>query len=239
MVEDLVTCKLIKYCNKETIQKYNSIRIGSLNYYRETDNDFIRDENEGSHENIHDPKVKEISAEFITSNSSITAIPAIPGTPFMTSPDSSIELHIYGKRKFQNFYVFCCTRDMEEKESNKDNFNRNSSYEITNIPAFIKTVQKFLECHLNTKYPDLKNCKLVSHHNPIRYSKNSNNEIIITTDCPSNYDVVFTKPKTSVEENEYRFIWMLYSENKIIDVPPPKHVDIPITDFPNCFNFNF
>ena len=134
---------LIKYCE----EKYNiysgcgTVKLGTLDYYREMDPSFISDPEEASFEftNVGKPlTLSKEQTEKITEGKWINA-------PFKVEKDGNI----VKKLKFPNCYIFCAS--MLHDNFNKRAFAKSfksaydSSYLITDISLFARSLASLLQ----------------------------------------------------------------------------------------------
>ena len=229
--------KLIKYCNDDfniKNPKCDSIQIGTLNYYRSHPKENISDSREGMVNFVKfisgdEPiKISKKFTQFLTSE--------LPGSEKLkgcvmvpNSWNSFIINHIY-----PNWYVFCCSEQIEAQETTQNNLNYNSSYEIQNITKFYTIITQYIKDYLIRKF-DFKNIRIATYNAPIKYEIN---DMVIFTTSPKTSDMMFIKRAKFSWQHEYRFLWTLVDENtgKFMDVPE-KLIHLPITpELKSCFN---
>lgn len=137
---------LIKYCKKEhnIFAGCNTIKLGTLDYYREIDPTFtIADVNEASLEITNEGNPLTLSkkqTERLTNGRWLNAKGGVEKGG-----------NIIKKVKFPNCYIFCTS--MPHKDLNKKSFAQSfhsdydSSYLITNIPLFANCLATLLQNH--------------------------------------------------------------------------------------------
>lgn len=230
---------IVKYCPKKYhISTTETIQIGTLNYYKKSDNLFIADPFEGHHEHIIEDSHKTIK---IQRDETVKISDGRLSASLTINPGGKLEL----ESQFPNVYIFCCSLverpSIGHAKSISDEYD---AFYIVNDPnGFMQLVEqqlrwlfrpadkkprkiKMLHAHGGVKYVD---------HRSTSYGQADPDRQIATLDH------IFTKPRTSpvaehvaFEANqEYRFAWVGLDEQDYI-VPVE---DEPIYVRTNPFSF--
>ena len=212
--------KIIKYCNsKYHIKNTRGIQIGTLNYYRKHDNEFIADPLEGT---AHQVRVKseegrigisKENLELLTNNKiQYTGDPNLG--PAIQGIGENITVDFINPGKFTNLYVFSCSYEKIGNVETAKHLGYDSFYEIKDPGKFSKIVSDHLKKLANPKNNVKNGWKIKSKHKQVQYQD------IRKTEMKSNSDLlnmVFHKTPTSSldptidfrSNKEYRFVWML------------------------------
>lgn len=231
--------KVFKYCKKKYhIQNSDFIQIGTLNYYRNSDNNYISDINEGHVKGIE--LVAGKKALKLNSDQTSFWTNGYINSPYFQEDKITIQPHAKSKltfpKKFPNHYVFCCSG--EKTNANKltmNEFDYDSSYEIKYIQDFSDLVGNLILEHLEQKL-NIKNLSGIAViHKSISYLKN---EWASFSYVPNTDDIMHFKSDQFSSQKEYRFVWApVDNDKKFFDIPD-KTLLIPLTDkLKNCFKF--
>ncbi len=224
---------LIKYCKKEDniFQGCDTIRLGTLNYYRDMDSSFtIADPGEATFQltSAGNPLVLSVDQMERLTGGRWTAA-GDPNRQFMRAEEGA---KIIKSVEFPNCYIFCTCRfhgQYNKKEfAQKFNSDYDSSYMITNVPLFraglgqVLLTQFMLEDLAENdakKVTDLplvaiKDVGLEIYSAPVVYVESreqlfsQENFEESLKNIPNKYQVLFMKEKRDEYQREFRFAFV-------------------------------
>lgn len=221
------TIKFISPFWKYKFLTEGSIRIGSFDYYKNIENQNIKDEFDGGASIVYKgkkPITEEHNALFFNDRIQLTNGWSIDtnGCP------------IIGKPSTYNTFIFCCSHfeNYSEIELSQKSLGKEDYYEIFDTKKFVDIISnallKFCYHHflqrpylIDYKKLDLKkhlkiSCvaqKVVYKDEP-KYNIVTEKELDNFNPKTVNIDELFTKDIRYKENSEYRFIWVLFLDDK-------------------------
>jgi hypothetical protein len=210
--------KIIKNCKKEfNIATTSTLQIGTLNYYRNCDNRFIVDPEEGSgNHTIHSG-----GSKVVLPNNILTELRVgLKCENFVLNPTGRLR----GSYRWPNVYIFCCSLVDEPTKELSESFGYNSFYEIVDPSLFMRKVQDGFTGRVKLHDPTCRFPEVIHIHGPVKYQcdrehSHLHSEINVLSDLM--IQDLFTKPTFSpihpdvnYEQNqEYRFVWVFLEDN--------------------------
>ena len=222
---------LIKYCQREhnICQGCDTLRLGTLDYYKKLDSTFTGDPTEATFEltNAGNPLALSIDqTEKLTDGR---------WTGAGDSTRQLLKVEKGGKLiksvKFPNCYIFCTCRF--HQEYNKKEFakkfdpNYDSSYMITNVPMFTRSLAEVLLKHVKLEdlseddakklsglsIMDIRDIGLQIYSAPVVYTESK--EKVFSQEnfeeslkkIPNQYQVLFLKENKYSFQREFRFVF--------------------------------
>lgn len=136
--------RIVKFCDhKYHLTKTKFIQLGTLEYYRKSDNCFIKDSTEGIYSRAVEDK------DWRNKPHSAEAINAFVGSNFLNGPGKITARKIVIPKQFPNIYLFCTSRlENPDLEIAKQFGAYDSFYEITDPYEFAEIIRKQLEMEL-------------------------------------------------------------------------------------------
>ncbi len=225
--------KIIKYCDENySYLKTDRIQVGTLDYFRNHDNNFIADPNEGTGGPYSiQPKSSPsgLSQGLIDQfGGGIVCIGALPSDSIISvQPGGTVNLN---KRfKFPNVYIFCCSYEEHADKKTAEGLGYNSWYEIIDPSKFMKEIQNGFHEVAKLKFEGPIETKSILIHGLVNYSSREDQVFENEFDLLTN--LLFTKPKVSKKDStvsfednkEYRFVWLFKNaaSNEIMEVQEP------------------
>lgn len=215
--------KIIKNCfSKFNIATTKTIQIGTISYYRKTDNKFIADPQEGFGSHLFHSE----SSKIVIQEKDTTALAQgrIVGARIAIDPGGKFTGTLWSP----NVYIFCCSMvDVGTKDLTAS-LGYNSFYEIVDPNLFMHRVKEGFTDAVRLRDSNPRVVNTMHIHGPVRYQgdrEHSHSEPCSLSDLMVLN--LFTKPtfspadQVNYEENqEYRFVWVFLEENtkKILEV---------------------
>jgi len=224
---------LIKYCKKEhnIFKGCDTIRLGTLDYYREMDPSFnIADPGEATFQytSAGNPLALSVDQMERLTDGRWTAA-GDPNRPFMRAEKGG---NIIKQKEFPNCYIFCTCRFHElynkKKFAHKFNPNYDSSYMITNVSLFSRDLAQILfrqfmledlaesdtEKMKDLPIVDIKDIGLQIYSGSVAYVKSRELSFSQETfedtlkNIPDKYQILFMKKKGDEDQREFRFAFV-------------------------------
>lgn len=216
--------RIIKYCEtKYNIATTATIQIGTLNYYRMSDNRFIADSHEGF--GVHSFRSEDSEMIFPEEDITVLTQGRVIGARVAIKHGGKFTTAMWAP----NVYIFSSSLAEEGTESFASQFGYDSFYEITDPDLFMRKVQEGLSRIARLRDPKPRIADVIHIHGPVRY-QDAREHSHVELCSPSDLMVqnLFTKPLVSstqpgvkyVENQEYRFVWVFLEETtkRILEV---------------------
>lgn len=224
--------RVTKYCKLEHhYLNCDTIRIGTFDYYRNIENDLIRDDSEGktfTHKFYNKDSEQYISKE----NASILGI---HGAGITISPGATVTL--MQQYVFQNCYMFSTSNSRRGKKRVARDLGYQEWYSIRDTETFMRRLSAEILPYIRFKTHQPRRFYIKCEHHPIQY-KDSEDYVIQDGGWYPTKEAYFSKPKVSpknpnkkyFKENEYRMVWTVrdYSTDDILPVEG-QFIDINFT----------
>lgn len=217
---------LVKFCKPEhnLLNGCNTIRFGTLEYYRSLDPSYlISDMEEGVDNHLVN------HSNQIPSNAE--CISFLKSVGFYSN---DTDFHIQGiqfRRTFPNCYIWCCKQmDSEPKSTDGNQFDTDysSHYKIPDQNAFAKYLGNILNSSVKRRnfsilaqetldslsIAEYGNVSLQCFHSPVVYVEKKDGELSFgryrsyAENIPPNLRPLFVKPRKFQEDSEYRFVFI-------------------------------
>jgi len=221
-----------KYCDRKYhFDNAAKLQIGTLEYYRQHENDKIADPTEGlsasydiTNEN-NELKLPRNKTELLSGG-------AIKGTGIIM--ESGARMTFNQMTEIPNQYIFCVADEKDGNENTATSLGYESWYQIVDVDAFMYEVTKQLSSHALPLRVLVKSDQILCAHKEVTYCKDKQ-KLVDHVNFNILADAVFTKPTTSFNDsnvdyslnNEYRMVWGLVDPNAG-DLIPVKHEPILI-----------
>lgn len=210
---------IVKFCNKSHNPFFGKakIQLCGLDYYKSTDNDFIRDVDEGRITRTLPPQTSPLN---ITSDelSALTGISIV---------GKGARHKFWGEFKtnmtIPNAYVFCTSRISKPTQEIADSLGYNSSYVIKEADQFCEIIKHEI-WRQDPKAPNV-----VGFHGPVKYQDEKevvypNSSGFLESLHSIHPRIYLRKRRTSTQndlkvyenEQEYRFVFLLVGQDEIM-----------------------
>ena len=222
--------KLIKYCDEKFHPKNcDTIQFGTLDYYKESDNEFIADPSEGNGSSYtfvnekEDISFSKEEFEWITNG-------GVKGSGIKIDKGGTLNLN--ENIKVPNSYIFCCSlmkdASLPKIEKQMNDLGYNSWYEITNPQKFIETAVEQSKSQLKLKLK--KNCEIEWKTIGKEISYGQKDNLIFNSHIDFLDFLLYRKPLISQinkeieywKNTEFRFTLLFFEKESIIPVSVEK-----------------
>jgi len=205
--------KIIKNCPSDyNIANTQTIQIGTLNYYRKTDNKFIVDPFEGYGHHVFESGEREIIIP--EKDATVITKGLIVGARVVIKPGG----RVHGGLWSPNVYIFCCSYVQEPSAELAASLGYDSYYEIVDPTLFMQKVQQDFMHSVRLRNKTIREVEVIHVHGTVEYQTErdySHSEHRSPSDLMIHN--LFRKPTISpVHEDvnfatnqEYRFVWIL------------------------------
>jgi len=206
--------KIIKYCDhKNHFDQSPHIQIGTLEYYREHDNKFIADIDEGcGGQWVLSPKdgPRAYSREFIEA----VSLGALQGTGVDVQEGGRVCIN--SSFVMPNVYVFCCSIEQEGCENTASSLGYDRWYEICDPERFSREVSQSFQNTARLRCSESVQVHSTILHGSVTYGVGRGTEhedefnllakLLFTKSphSPTHTEIDFSR------NNEYRFVWLFW-----------------------------
>jgi hypothetical protein len=247
--------RLVKYCRPEhsPLNGCTTIRLGTLQYYRELDPDFqgIADMSEG----LDTIEVNNLKMETATRDARSAVGGILPDMPYIHVSD----MRLY--QTFPNSYVFCCSilsKGNQRDRGAEFDPGYTSCYEIKDVPEFARRLAQMLNSTVRIDHfsdaarEQLKQLSIQEwgvtvgwYLGPVRYVPHKVSQIengvlrSYVEEIPIKLRSVFVKPQKYENDQEFRMIFLMqHPRLGILDVrkDPVDLSILPIGEVPAELN---
>ena len=209
--------KIVKNCRAQHhISRTRTIQIGTLNYYRMSDNKFIVDPHEGF--GVHCFQSERSKIIFPEKDATTLAEERLVGARLVINPGGKLTADMWAP----NVYIFCCSLVERATKAFASQFGYDSFYEISDPDLFMAKVQEGFPGVARLRDKSQQTVEIVRVHGPVQYQdirEHSHSEVCSPSDLI--VQSLFTKPRISSahadvvyqKNQEYRFVWVFLEEH--------------------------
>ena len=238
---------VVKYCKAEHhFSKTNTFRLGTLQEYREHENELIADPLEGVTPTykLFNPKdtinldARTVETLFdgdfqISFNDGFK----IPSSLRVMQIEAGAIVNVNSQSLIPNQYIWCTADQESGNRETARSLGYDTWYKITNVNMFMKALSYAMVPHLNFKIPMINASNIAMISGPIKY-KSEKHIDSDTGNVNLLMDAVFTKPRNSrlnsnvdyMKNIEYRMLWLMYNKyTKLINEVRKEPIEFEFT----------